>query len=243
MIKITRIVFIMIIILFNNLLYSESSNDITKTVKEITLYEKYYPMAKGNKLYFEAYKKAEPQKLLKVKAEIKDIEIKDGKEYFYFYAPKVDIRYLIRRDKDGVYMRVIRYPFPIFNFSIEANIVPEVNFFKFPIKEKNKWEEKAKASAQILFWNIEKNVKSNFKMIKREKIKTKAGEIDTCLIHAIVAQGDEKPTVEKYWYGKGLGYVRADTNVHFAEIVGYSIIDEETGEKYEKLPEKVEEYE
>ncbi len=243
MLKLAKVVLVIIIILFCNLLYSESSNNITKTEKKLTLDEKYYPTVKGNILYFEAYKKSEPKKLLKIKVEVKDIETRDGKEYFYFYAPQVDVRYLIRRDKNGVYTRAIRYPFPIFNFSIEANIIPEINFFKFPIKEKNRWEEKAKASAQILFWTIEKNVISNFEVIKREKLKTKAGEIDAYLIHAIVTQDNKKPTVEKYWYGKGLGYVRADTNVHFAEIVGYSIIDEETGEKHEKLPEKVEEYE
>lgn len=241
--KIRGIIFIIMIILFNGLLYSQSPSNITETVKKITSDERYYPMAKGSVLFFEAYRKSEPDKIIKVKAEIKDIEKRDGKDYFYFYAPKVDIRYLIRRDKNGVYMRVIRYPFPIFNFSIEANIIPEVNFFKFPLKPGNKWEEKAKASAQILFWTIEKNVISNFEVIKNEKITTKAGEIDTYLIHAVVDQGDGKSTVEKYWYGKGLGYVRADTNVHYAEIVGYSIIDEETGEKYEKLPEKVAEYE
>ncbi|MCX7697892.1 MAG: hypothetical protein N2114_00300 [Candidatus Goldbacteria bacterium] len=235
--------FIITIIFFGDLLYSQSFENLTKTVKEITPDEKYYPMAKGSLLFFEAYKKAEPDKIIKVKAEIKDIEKKDEKDYFYFYAPKVDIRYLIRRDKNGVYMRVIRYPFPIFNFSIEANIIPEVNFFKFPLKAGNKWEQKAKASAQILFFSIERNITGKFEVVKREKIKTKVGEIDTYLIHAVVDQGDGKATVEKYWYGKGFGYVRADTNVHFAELVGYSIIDEETGQRYEKLPEKVNEYE
>ncbi len=237
------IVFIMLTIMFNNFLYSQPPENLSGTAKKLTQDEKYYPMAKGNILYFEAYKKSEPNKILKVKAEIKDIEKKDEKDYFYFYSPKVDIRYLIRRDENGVYMRVIRYPFPIFNFSIEANIIPEINFFKLPAKIGSKWEEKAKASAQILFFTIEKNITSNFEIVKRETIKTKAGEIDTYLIHARVDQGDGNATVEKYWYGKGLGYVRADTNVHYAEIVGYSIIDEETGERYEKIPEKVKEYE
>ena len=232
---------ILLMFLLSVIFFSLKADNLN--IKKITEDEKYYPISKGNLLFFKAYKKSEPNKLIKVKAEVIGIEKKDGKDYYYFYAPNVNIRYLIRNDKDGVYMRVIKYPFPIFNFSIEVDIVPEICFLKFPLKVGTKWEQKAKAKTTFLFMPIVRNITSSFEIVKRETIKTDVGEIDTYVVHAKVDQGDGKSEIEKYWYGKNLGYVKADTNVHFAEIVGYSIIDEETGERKEKLPEGVDKYE
>lgn len=233
-----RILFMFLISMIFFYLKADQTN-----IKKITEDEKYYPISKGNLLFFKAFKKSEPNQILKVKAEVVGIEKRDGKEYFYFYAPNVNIRYLIRSDENGVYMRVIRYPFPIFNFSIEVDIIPEICFLKFPLKVGTKWEEQAKAKTTFLFIPIERNIKSYFEIVKRETIKTEAGDIDTYLVYAKIDQGDGKTEIEKYWYGKNLGYVKADTNVHFAEIVGYSIFDAETGKKNEKLPDGVEKYE
>lgn len=217
----------------------------TFTPTQISKDEAYYPIYKGNTLYFKGYRKKEPSKELKVKAEVVGIEQRDGKDYAYFYAPQMNVRYLIRRDKEGVYMRVIRYPFPIFDFSIEVNIKPEMKIISFPLKTGQKWEYKGRAETLVFgFMNIGRDIKSTFEAKEKRVIKTWAGDLDTVHMQVLVDEGDGgTPKLEKYWYAKGFGYSVADTSGHYAELVGYKIYDEANPSKInEKIPEGAGDY-
>ena len=206
----------------------------------------YYPAHVGDILYLKGSKNSAPEKVFLVKAEIKALETREGKEYFYFYAPQVDIRYLINVDKEnGISMKIIKYPFPFFNISIEVTLTPQMTFMKFPLKVGEKWEYKGRGEAVLMgFLKVGRDIKTDFEVVGRETVKTAAGDFDAYNIVAVVDQGEGKPvTTEKYWYARGLGYTIADTSGHRADLVGYRIYDEATGKWNEKLPEGVEKYE
>ncbi len=188
----------------------------------------YYPMQLNNTWYLKAYKQSNKDKLLNVKAQVIRIEERDGKEYYYFYAPSVDIRYLMRKDETGVYMKSMKYPFPIFNFSVYVDFTPEVQIMKFPLKAGDKWDVKGKADALIFkFFKITRNIESRFECVGYEKITTAAGTIDTCHISVMIDEGDGKGFYqENYWYGKNTGYAYSDTKNHHAELVGYKLYKE-----------------
>lgn len=206
---------------------------------------RYYPAYVGNILYFRAAKKSEPGKQLYVKVQVVGIEKKEDGKYFYFYGRKVNIRYLIGVDKkEGIYMRVIKYPFPLLGFSIEVDVEPKMQILRFPMKAGDKWHYKGKAKAHLLFIPITRNVKADFEVVERVTMKTQAGEIDAYHMKVLVDSGDGKgTTTEQYWYGKDIGYSVANTSEHWAEITGYRIFNEQEGRWIEKLPENPEKYE
>ena len=206
----------------------------------------YYPGHVGNVLYLKGIKRSVPDKTLYVKAETKAIETRDGKEYYYFYAPQVEIRYLINIDKEnGISMKIIKYPFPFFGASIEVTLTPQMMFLKFPLKVGEKWSYQGRGEATLLgFIKVGRDLKTDFEIIGKETVKTEAGDFEAYNVLANVDEGDGKPVrSEKYWYAKGLGYTIADTTSHRADLVGYKIYDEATGTWKEKLPEGVAKYE
>ena len=206
----------------------------------------YYPGHVGNILYLKGTKRSAPGKLLYVKAETRAMEKRDGRDYFYFYAPQVEIRYLIDVDREnGISMKIIKYPFPFFGMSIEVTLTPEMTFMKFPLKVGEKWTYTGRGEATLLgFIKVGRNLRTDFEVMGKEVIKTEAGDFDAYNILANVDEGDGKGVkAEKYWYAKGLGYAIADTTGHRADIVGYKLYDEATGTWKEKLPEGVEKYE
>lgn len=204
----------------------------------------YYPIHVGNLLYFKGVKRDALDKQLKVKAEVVGMEKKGGKEYYYFYAPQVNIRYLMRSDDNGIYMGVIKYPFPLFGFSIEVDLNPEMVIMKSPIKPGERWTHKGRAEATIFgFIKVGRDIRSDFECVRKEMIRTETGKIEAYHIKVIVDDGAKNITEEKYWYAKGVGYANSDTSGHIANLVGYKIFDEKTGTWNEKIPEGVEGYE
>jgi hypothetical protein len=206
--------------------------------------QRFYPVHLGNILYLKGYKKKEPAKELRVKAEVIRIEQKDNKDYYYFYAPLVGIRYLVREDSEGVYIRIMKYPFPLFGFPIEVDLKPEMKIMAHPLAEGLKWTYKGRAEAVILGIKLGRDVNTDFEVTKYEKLSTTAGEIDAYNITAMVDEGDgHGKHLEKYWYAKDIGYSQADTTGHFAQLVGYRIFNEKENKFDEKIPEGVEKYE
>lgn len=199
---------------------------------------RFFPASVGNKWFYQGYwKNDKDKKIIKVKAEILSIEKRDDKEYFYYYAPKVGMRYLNRKDETGVYMRVIKFPFPIFSFAlIEVDIEPEMLVIKFPLKVGEKWTQKAKASTRLFgFLKIRRDIQTDFEVVEKVKIKTGIGEIEAYHIKVDIDNSYEK-TVEHYWYGKDIGYSVSDTTSYFVNVHGYIIKDEKTGEIKKIIP-------
>jgi hypothetical protein len=142
-------------------------------------------------------------------------------------------------------MRVIKYPFPIFDFPMEVDIIPEMPIMRFPFKIGDKWVHKARAEATLFgFLKLGRNIQSDFEVIRKELLHTEAGIVEAYHVKVIVDQGDGKTvTTEKYWYGKNTGYTYSDTSGHDAFLVGYRFYNEKTGKWREKIPKDVEQYE
>jgi hypothetical protein len=199
---------------------------------------RYFPAAVGNRWFYQGYwKNDKDKKTVKVKADILNVEKKDGKEYFYYCAPKVDIRYLNRKDETGVYMRVIKFPFPVFSFAlIEVDLEPEMLVIKFPFKVGEKWTAKAKASTTVFgFWKLSRDIQTDFEVVEKVKIQTGVGEIEAYHIKAII-DNSFNVVEENYWYGKDIGYSVSDNSSYFVKVHGYIIKDEKTGEIRKIIP-------
>jgi len=189
----------------------------------------YYPLRVGNVLYFDGLKK-ENNENCKVRMEVMYKETRDNREYFYLYAPSVDIRYLLRKDAEGVYMQYIKIPFPVISFiMVEAEMKPEMKFVSFPLQPGAKWSHEGTATVYLFgFIPIERKIKAYFKTTKRETLKTGAGPIDTYCIEVLIDTGDGKGLVkETHWYGMDVGYTAGETVIYRALLAGRNIITEE----------------
>lgn len=204
----------------------------------------FFPVSIGNVWYYKAYKTDATDKILKIKATIASIEKIDGIDYYFFYAPSVDIRYLIRKDDDGVLLKVMKFPFPIFNFSIYVYFSPEFPMIKFPVLKGEKWNYKGKAEAPILgIFKITREIYAEFSVVKREKIITDAGRLDTYHIMVKLDEGDGKGIkIKKYWYTKNIGFTISDNDNHRCELTGYVVKSDVDGKQRQKIPKDVEEY-
>ena len=183
----------------------------------------YFPVHLKDAWYYQGYKKNEPEKIINVKAEVIEIKNIDGKDYYYYSAPDMDMRYFIRKDTDGAYMRIMKYPFPIFNFSIEIDIIPEMKTLSFPLFVGKKWEYEGQASTVVfVFFKITRDIKAKFEVVSKKILKTPLGEIESYNICSLVDEGDGKGFKKSYhWYGKNIGYILSDTPLHYAKLTKY----------------------
>lgn len=205
----------------------------------------YYPARVGDTWYFEARRSKEPAKLLQAKAEIVGSTTRDGREYLDFSSPQFGLRYLVRIDAEtGVLMRAIKYPFPIFQFPIEANLTPEMPILVFPLVVGARWQYRGTARARLLgLFSVSREIRADFECVERATLGTRVGNVDTFHIRVLVESGDGLgPKTEEYWWGRGVGYTLARTSNHFAEVVGYRLWDEEKGQWKTALPERTQEY-
>ena len=198
----------------------------------------------GNVWYYKAYKCNEPEKILKIRADISSTENIDGIEYYFFNAPSVEIRYLIRKDNSGVHLKAMKFPFPIFNFSIYVLFYPEFPMIKFPLLKGEKWNYKGKAEATILgIFKITRDVSADFEVLKRDKVIVDAGRLDTYHIIVKVDEGDGKGIkIKKYWYAKNIGFTISDNDNHKCELAGYVVKSDTDGKERKKVPGVEEEY-
>ncbi len=191
----------------------------TLTVTPIENPQAYYPVDKGYVWYYKGYKKSEPKKIYDVKAEIINTQTVDGKEYYYYYAPEFNIRSFLRKDGNGVYMKIIRYPYPVLDFmSIDIYFYPEIKFVDFNARPGDEWVEKVSAQTQVLTLKIERNITAKFKFVAIEKIKVGDKKIEAFHIRNNIDQGDGVWHIEDNWYGKGVGYAGGENENQYAKL-------------------------
>jgi len=196
----------------------------TFTVTPIQDAQSYYPVQKGYVWYYKGYKKNEPNKVYDVKAEIIDVRKIDDKDYCYYYAPQFNIRSFLRSDHDGVYMKVIRFPYPVLNFmSIDIYFYPEIKFVDFNKRPGETWVEKVKAQAQVLSMTITRDITAKFEFVGIEKVKVGDKEIPAFHIRNNIDQGDGIWHIEDNWYAKGIGYAGGENENQYAKLYKFEI--------------------
>jgi len=197
---------------------------------------RYWPMTVGNVAFYKAFEKDSPSRQLKVRAETRVGEIFEGKNYYYIYAPGVDIRYMVRRDETGVFMRMVKRKFALFGLSVDVHLSPELLFLKFPLAIGTKWSQLVDAKAHFLLFPINRKIEGRFHVVGREILHTEAGDIDCFVVKASLGIVNE-PLVEKtLWYGENVGYVKADAPEDFSLLVGFRTFDEQTGTWIDRSP-------
>ena len=183
----------------------------------------FFPVHLGDAWYYKGYKKADKNNWFDIKAEVKTIEVIDGKEYFYYSAPAANVRFLIRTDDAGAYLRVLRFPYPILDFlSIDIDIKPEIKFLRFPFVVGDSWSMTATARAEFFKFEIIKNLTAEFTVLGNEYISVKGVPLETYHVRNSINQGDgNPPMVEEHWHGKGVGYTQSDTPEYFLTLDHY----------------------
>lgn len=210
--------------------------------KPVTHSARYYPLTIGNEYYYKAVKSRAPNRELRVRAEIKNMQTLEGEQYFYLFAPGVDVRYLIRRDESGMFMRLLKRDIPLFGLSFNVHLIPELMFLKFPLTVGDRWSQQVVARTKILFIPVKRTIEGRFHVVDRQVLHTEAGDIDAFVVNASLGEVDGKMNDKTFWYGENVGYIKADAPEDFSVIVGYRVLDEQTGIWIDKSPPDAERY-
>lgn len=206
---------------------------------------RFYPLTIGNEYYYKAFRRNSPNREYQIKAEVRKRQTVDGKDYFYFFAPGADIRYLIRRDESGVFMRLLKREFRLFNISLNVHLEPELMILRFPPTVGDQWSQQVVAKARILFFPVRRTIEGTYQVVDRQVLHTEAGDIDAFVVNASLGVVNRSMTNKTFWYGENVGYVKADTpedNWASMVLAGYRVLDEQTGVWIDKRPSDVESY-
>jgi len=210
--------------------------------KTLAYSPRYYPLTVGNKYYYKAYRKDEPEREYQVKAEIKNRQTIDDKEYFYFFAPSEDVRYFVRRDEEGVFMRLVKRRIPLFGLSIDVNLVPELLFLRFPLTVGDTWSQQLTGTTRILLIPIRRTIEGKFQVVDRQVLHTEVGDVDAFVINMSLGVLGGSMETSTFWYGENVGYMKSDAPEDFSELVGYRVFDDLTGTWIDKSPSDKERY-
>jgi len=202
----------------------------------VTPSARYYPLTIGNEYYYKAVKANAPNRELRVKSEIKNLQTVDGEDYFYLFAPSENVRYLIRRDNAGMHMRLLKREFPLFGLSFNVHLKPEILFLRFPLAIGDQWSQQVMASARILFIPFSRTVEASYHVVDRVILHTEAGDIDAFVVNASLGVVGGAIASKTFWYGENVGYIKASAPEDSMIIVGYRVFDEQNGLWIDKSP-------
>ena len=197
--------------------------------KPVTHSERYYPLTIGNEYYYKAASANSPNRELRVKAEIKNLQTLDGEDYFYLFSPSEDIRYLLRRDDAGMHMRLLKRDFPLFGLSFNVHLIPELLFLRFPLEVGDRWSQQLTAKAKFMFIPVRRKIEARFHVADRVILHTEVGDIDSFVVEADLGVVGGEMARKTFWYGENVGYVKVEAPEDSAIIVGYRVLNEQTG--------------
>jgi hypothetical protein len=183
----------------------------------------FFPMGENYSWTYEGYMKNTPKKKLIVTASIiKKVQI-DGREYWYYSAPSVDVRFMVRIDENYGYMKLVKYPFPVLKFlTVDVNMTPEIKFIKFPYQGGDTWEQKINAVADLVPFKLKQDIKTRFTVTGPEKFVYKGKEYGLFQVRMERDEGNNKIRIEDNWFADGLGFVRGETAEYFIELKDFA---------------------
>lgn len=190
----------------------------------------YYPLDDSLTWVYSATEKKEGGITFTAEAVISEKQSIEGKVYAFFNAPSVNVRFLVRIDEKGGYMKVIKYPYPIFNnISYDVYVEPEIIFIKFPLVAGEKWEQVLQAKAVVFgFFTFDRSIKMSYENLGEEELLIGGKPVKAWHILMYRDEGDGGPMKkEESWYADGIGYVKGETEAN------YIMLKEVTGVKEE----------
>jgi hypothetical protein len=194
-------------------------------------YCEFYPVGEGYVWKYSGYMKNEPQKKIDVSATIISKQKISGKEYYYYSAPSVDVRFMVRTDPGGGYMKLVKYPFPVLKFlTVDVLLTPEIQFMKFPFNVGDSWSREVKAEADLVPFKLNRKIKIKFTTVAKEIFRYK--EADYECYHVRMERDDGGSVrIEDNWFANGLGFVRGETPEYYIELYDFSGAVERTDTK------------
>jgi hypothetical protein len=187
----------------------------------------FYPSAPGMSWHYDGHWKNRDNEKVKVDASIISVQTIDSKQYLYYSAPSVDVRFMVRADDKGAYMKLLKYPFPVLKFlTVDVYLEPEIEFLKFPLFTGETWSQKVKATADLVPFKLDREIKVKFTVVAEEKFKYKGNDVDCYQVRMERDDGMGGLDIENNWFASGLGFVRGDTPGYAIELYDYEPVSE-----------------
>jgi hypothetical protein len=182
----------------------------------------WYPVTIGSTWTYTGYFKSYGNVTHTAQASISDKEfIVDG-YYYYFNIPDFDIRFYISVDETGAYMKLVRYPFPLFSFfSFDVIFANKLKFVSYPFVVGYKWHQETDAVAQIGPFTIKRKITADFRTASKEQVTVNGRTMNAFHVALDINEGDGHIKHENHWYIDGVGYYKGDTEEHYVQLQSY----------------------
>ena len=185
----------------------------------------FYPSAPGMIWHYSGHLKQGDMQKISVDASISSVKTINSLQYMYYTAPSVDVRFMVRIDDKGAYMKLVKYPFPVLKFlTVDVYLTPEIQFLKFPLFEGETWSQELKATADLVPFKLDRRIKVKFTVTAKEKFNYRGIARDCYHVRMERDEGQGQPRVEDNWFAQDLGFVRGETPEYFIELDGYKAV-------------------
>ena len=185
----------------------------------------FYPSALGMSWHYSGRWKQGDMRKVSVDASIPSIKTINSLQYMYYTAPSVDVRFMVRLDDKGAYMKLVKYPFPVLKFlTVDVYLTPEIQFLKFPLYEGETWSQELKATADLVPFKLDRRIKVKFTVVAEEKFNYNGESLDCYHVRMERDEGQGQLRVEDNWFAQDIGFVRGETPEYFIELDGYKAV-------------------
>ena len=174
----------------------------------------YCPVLINTKWVYTVYPKKSSKKPYDRVTEITGTETYDKLVYFTYFTPESDTKFLMRKDDNGVYLKVARYAVPFLSF-IKFDVVfePPVYAVRFPFKKGDSWKYEGIASLKTLgIFNFPTKVSATAAHMGPEVIEAVGRSVNAYKIYAEMDREGEKTFKASFWFGEGVGLAKYESD-------------------------------
>jgi hypothetical protein len=159
-------------------------------------------------------------------AEITGNELYDGLDYFSYYSPDSDAKYLIRKDDSGLYIKAARYAVPFLSFfHFDIIFDPPVYAIKFPMTKGDTWHYEGIASIKALgIFNFPTKVWAKCTHMGIEVIEAAGRTMPAYKLYAeLNRDGMDKTFKASFWFGEGVGLAGYESENNLLTLKSFEI--------------------
>lgn len=199
-----------------------------------------FPMGLKYHWTYSLYSKKENKQKDDVHTYISKTEKHGNVLYYVYEVPSRGMRYHIKKQDDGVYVKAAKVNLPILGF-IGVDIVfnPSVCVVKFPFSKGGAWKYDGTVHVQLLFIGIDKKIQAEFTQMGYEAVDVNGKTMTAYHMHGLVSRGweVEKPLYGDYWLVPNTGVVKAETKNSRMELKSY-ILEQEPAQNASTIIQK-----